>query len=348
MVLKRYKVVSVVIILCFLSAFFALYNGFSAIIEARNNCKAEIRYGYTHMVSAYVDSNEKINLKDLTHMCKDIKQCNVYLKNLRFYYDENGDVFKPDVILCQNERLPYPLKNNVKKPGENEIIVPDNISFKNTTLNVHNKKITICDEIDTAKCAAYEDTFLLNARTFTDVFSDENETQSLELRICSNKDNIYTVYSQLEKILKEKYPASSISYGDVENKESVLSGFENEQTILGILLYLFAVINVTIVSYYWINVRKRELAIRKAFGQTNMEIILMLIKEFFLIIGIAAIIAALVQITIQICRGTMQFGLDSVRMMFMYLGMVFIASIISGILPVKYILKIHPAEGVKN
>lgn len=113
-------------------------------------------------------------------------------------------------------------------------------------------------------------------------------------------------------------------------------------------MYLFAVINVTIVSYYWINVRKRELAIRKAFGQTNMEIILMLIKEFFLIIGIAAIIAALVQITIQICRGTMQFGLDSVRMMFMYLGMVFIASIISGILPVKYILKIHPAEGVKN
>ena len=202
MVLKRYKVVSVVIILCFLSAFFALYNGFSAIIEARNNCKAEIRYGYTHMVSVYVDSNEKINLKDLTQMCKDIKQCNVYLKNLRFYYDENGNVFKPDIILCQNERLPYPLKNNVKKPGENEIIVPDNISFKNTTLNVHNKKITICDEIDTAKCAAYEDTFVLNARTFTDVFSDENETQSLELRICSNKDNIYTVYSQLEKILK--------------------------------------------------------------------------------------------------------------------------------------------------
>ena len=296
------------------------------------------------MVSVYVDSNEKINLKDLTHMCKDIKQCNVYLKNLRFYYDENGDVFKPDVILCQNERLPYPLKNNVKELGENEIIVPDNISFKNITLNVHNKKITICDEIDTAKCAAYEDTFVLNTRTFTDVFSDENETESLELRICSNKDNIYTVYRQLEKILKEKYPASSISYGGVENKESVLSGFENEQTILGILLYLFAVINVTIVSYYWINVRKRELAIRKAFGQTNMEIILMLIKEFFLIIGIAAIIAALVQITIQICRGTMQFGLDSVRMMFMYLGMVFIASIISGILPVK----IHPAEGVKN
>ena len=60
-----------------------------------------------------------------------------------------------------------------------------------------------------------------------------------------------------------------------------MSGFENEQTILGILLYLFAVINVTIVSYYWINVRKRELAIRKAFGQTNMEIILMLIKRIF-------------------------------------------------------------------
>lgn len=257
-------------------------------------------------------------------------------------------MYKPDVILCQNEKLPYPLKNNVKELGESEIIVPDNIYFKNTVLNVHNKKVNICDEIDTNKCVAYEDTFVLNARTFSNLFSAENEVDSLELRICSNKDNIYTVYSQLEKVLKEKYPDCSISYDDVEKNESVLSGFENEKTILGMLLYLFAVINVTIVSYYWINVRKRELAIRKAFGQTNMEIILMLVKEFFLIIAIAAMIAVLVQISVQIFRGTMQFGLDSIRMMFMYLGMVFIASISSSLLPVKYILKIHPAEGVKN
>lgn len=300
------------------------------------------------MVSVYVDSNKKINLKDLMEMCKDINQCNVYIKELRFYYDENGNVYKPDVILCQNEKLPYPLKNNVKELGESEIIVPDNIYFKNTVLNVHNKKVNICDEIDTNKCVAYEDTFVLNARTFSNLFSAENEVDSLELRICSNKDNIYTVYSQLEKVLKEKYPDCSISYDDVEKNESVLSGFENEKTILGMLLYLFAVINVTIVSYYWINVRKRELAIRKAFGQTNMEIILMLVKEFFLIIAIAAMIAVLVQISVQIFRGTMQFGLDSIRMMFMYLGMVFIASISSSLLPVKYILKIHPAEGVKN
>lgn len=348
MVLKRYKVVSILIILCFLSAFFSLYNGFSAIIEAKNNCKAEVKYGYAYMVSVYLDSNDKMNLKDLMVLSKDIKQCNIYLKDLRFYYDENGDVYKPDVILCQNEKLPYPLKNNVKELDENDIIVPNNISFKNTTLNVHHKELNICDEIDTNECVTYTDTFVLNASTFSNLFSEENEVDSLELRICSNKDNIYTTYSQLEKVIKEKYPDCNISHDGVENNESVFSGLENEKTILGILLYLFAILNVTIVSYYWINVRKREIAIRKAFGQTNMQIIWMLIKEFFLIIGIAAILAILVQILVQIFRGTMQFGMDSICMMLMYLGMIFIASIISSLLPVKYILNIHPAEGVKN
>jgi ABC-type antimicrobial peptide transport system permease subunit len=348
MVLKRYKVVSLLIIICFLSAFFSLYNGFSAIIEAKNNCKAEVKFGYTYKVSVFVYSDQKINLIDLIELSKYIDQSNVYIEDLRFYYDESGYVYKPDIILCQNEKLPYPLKNNVKRLAKGEIIVPNNINFKDTAINIHDQKINIRDEIDTNKCVTYTDTFVLNASTFFDLFGEENEISPLELRICSNKDNIYATYNQLKKIMQEQYPDSYISYDDVENNESVLSGFENEKTILGILLYLFAIINVTIVSYYWINVRKREIAIRKAFGHTNIQIILMLIKEFFLIIGVAAIIAILVQILVQISRGTMQFGLDSIGMILMYLGMIFIASIISSLLPINYILKIHPAEGVKN
>ena len=164
----------------------------------------------------------------------------------------------------------------------------------------------------------------------------------------SNKNDIYPVYAQLEELIKDKYPNCSVLYDNVENNESVLRGLESERTILGLLLYLFAIINVTIVSYYWINVRKKEIAIRKAFGETNLQIIMLLIKEFFFIISIAAALAILVQLLVHILRGTLQFDMDSFSMIVMYLGMILIASVISSLLPLRYILKIHPAEGVKK
>lgn len=348
MVLKRYKVVSLLIIICFLSAFISLYNGFSAIIEARNNSKAEVKYGYTYKVSVYVDFNEKIYIKDLINLVKDIDQCNVVLKDMRFYYDKNGDVYMPDIILCQNEMLPYPLKNNTKKLSENEIIVPDNIYFDDTILSVHGKKLKISDKIDTNECVTYMDTFVLNASSYINLFGEKNGINSVELLLCSNKNDIYPVYAQLEELIKDKYPNCSVLYDNVENNESVLRGLESERTILGLLLYLFAIINVTIVSYYWINVRKKEIAIRKAFGETNLQIIMLLIKEFFFIISIAAALAILVQLLVHILRGTLQFDMDSFSMIVMYLGMILIASVISSLLPLRYILKIHPAEGVKK
>ena len=86
MVLKRYLTVSILIIVCFLSSFFSLFNGFFSIIQAENNMKKEIRYGYRNEVRMYIDSMVDMNIADLLVMAEEIDECNIYIDNLRIYF----------------------------------------------------------------------------------------------------------------------------------------------------------------------------------------------------------------------------------------------------------------------
>ena len=148
-------------------------------------------------------------------------------------------------------------------------------------------------------------------------------------------------------MIQKKYPNSYISYDEIERNSTIFSGLFSGKTILGLLLYLFALLNVMIISFYWVNVRKREVAIRKAYGATNQEIIVLLLKEMLIIITISAVIAFLIQMLIQvIMRNGVMFS-DWIMISLFYLGMVIMAALVSILIPMRYILKIQPAEGVK-
>lgn len=348
MVLKRYLTVSILIIICFLSSFLSLFNGFFSIIQAENNMKKEIRYGYRNEVRMYIDSMVDMNIADLLVMAEEIDECNIYIDNLRIYFEECDDLFCPQVLLCRNEKLPYPTKNGINNIPKGAILVPDNIVHDgNGQLSIHGYTFKICDEINTEQYVGLLSCFVLNAEDYFQAFEEEKITNEITLIISSNKVDTYETYTSLKSRIQEKYPDCYISYEEGERKSSLFSGLFEGKTLLGILLYLFALINVMIISFYWVNVRKREVGIRKAYGATNFEIVFILLKEMLVIISVSAVLAVLIQMIIQMVTGNGIMVSEWIKIAFFYLGTIVISSLVSILVPIRYILKIHPAEGVK-
>lgn len=347
MVIKRYLTISVLIVVCFLSAFFSLFNGFISIIQAEQNVKKEIKYGYQNEVKMYIESMEDMNIEDLLILGYQIENCNIYIDDLRFYFDECEDVYCPEVLLCQNEKLPYPTRKGSSKISKNKILIPSNIVIDGSEISIHGYRFQICDEIDTDQYEGLKDYFVLQAEDYFQAFEEEKISQTIQLKICSNKTDIYDTYIKLKEMIQKKYPNSYISYDGIERNSTIFSGLFSGKTILGILLYLFALINVMIISFYWVNLRKREVAIRKAYGAANHEIVVLLLKEMLLIITVSAVIAFLAQMLIQIIMGNGVMFSDWIIISLFYLGMIIMAALISVLVPIIYILKIQPAEGVK-
>lgn len=76
-------------------------------------------------------------------------------------------------------------------------------------------------------------------------------------------------------------PDSNVFSSDVKTtQKNVFSGSMNVENIYFVGLFLFALINTVVISYYWVVVRKREIAIRKAFGANDSRIIGLMMGEF--------------------------------------------------------------------
>ncbi len=347
MVLKKYLTISILIIVCFLSAFFLLFNGFFSIVQAERNVKKEIRYGYQNEVRMYIESIEDMNISNLLILEDQIEKCNVYIDNLCIYFTECAHVFCPEVLLCQNEQLPYPTIKGSSKIPQKGILVSDNIEIKGDELSIHGCVFKIFDKIDTEQYEGLKDYFVLTGEDYFQVFEEGNMTKTIELRICSNKVDIYETYIKLKSMIQEIYPKSYIRYVEGERNSNIFTGLFSGKAILGMLLYLFALINVMIISFYWISVRKREIGIRKAYGATNQEIIFLLLKEMLFIITISAILAFGIQVIIQmVIRNGMVLS-EWMKIALFYLGTIMVAALVAIVVPVRYILRIHPAEGIK-
>lgn len=348
MVLKRYFTVSILIIVCFLSSFFSLFNGFSAIVQVENSIKKEIRYGYRNEVRMHLDSMTEIDMTELQAMAEEMDECNIYIDNLRIYFDECDYVYCPLVLLCRNEKLPYPTVRGMDEIPDGAIWVADDIAHNgNGQLNIHGYTFEITDEIDAKEAVSLSWCFVLNAKDYFQAFEEEKTANTISVVISSNKVDIYETYTDLKDRIQQKYPDCYISYEEGARNSNLFDGLFTGKTILGILLYLFALINVLIISFYWVSVRKREVGIRKAYGATNFEIVILLLKEMFVIISISAVLAFLLQLMIQIVAGGGMIVFEWIKIAIFYLGTIVISSLVSILVPVRFILKIHPAEGIK-
>ena len=347
-ILKRYSVVGALIILCFFSAFIALYNGLLSTVQASNLIQKENQYAYRNEVQATIRTTESLSPDILLKLVDSVTTCNIYLENMEIYFDQIDGVYRPDILLQQNEKLSLPTTKNIFEIPEGSIIAPTSNVKEYNLLSVHNKVFAIIDQMDTQEFPFVTGLFVLNAVDYFEIFPKAlYDIDEITLMIASNEDDVYLAYLQFQNELQTLLPEAQINYSDIVSTNNIFQSILSQENIISIGLFLFALINTIIISYYWVIVRRREIAIRKAFGASNFSVTGLMAKELLKLISLSAVCGLIVQGLVWSVQENSIDLQSSLIIVFVLLLSITIAIIIAMIIPVRYILQIQPSEGVK-
>lgn len=121
---------------------------------------------------------------------------------------------------------------------------------------------------------------------------------------------------------------------------------QNTGLSLALAIYIFSVANCLVVTNYWIITQRRDMAIRKAFGWTNRQLIRMIFGKMAGTLGISFLLG----LGLLAVLSTGASELFSVELTpFFVLGtcvLLLFTLCIAVSIPIIRILKIHPAEVV--
>lgn len=347
--IRRYSVVSILIISCFLSAFIALFNGVTTSLQTNQLIKLQNKYSYLNEVRVSISFSQPITLSELIKLVDGVSSSNIMLNNMTIYFDQINSVYRPQVILVHNEPLSIPSSKELSDLPDQTIVASKSVLNNNNYLSVNGVDYTIFNTLDDTSYPFTKGLFILNGVDYFKAFPDAtNDIQQIELTIASNKDNVYSAYTKIKDNLKYLNVQSQIFNSDIQTQTSVFQSMLNQENLLAIGLFIFALLNTSIISYYWITVRRYEIAVRKAFGHTNTSIAKLLFFELLNLITFAAITCLAIQFSLSFFQSSALNISEYLLLFSIFVIAIFITIIISMIVPLKYILKIQPSEGVKS
>lgn len=347
MVYKRYLSVTIMVFACFISSFITLFEGMSTIVQAHKKADDMYLYGYHKSMCMYINSAYEFKSEDLLKLKNLIKNCNVILENMYFYFDGDDDVlFNPVILIAQNEVLPIPTENEIKELPDDCIVIPKSVEVSGDTLYIHGNPLRIAGIIDDSEHYSDEMRYTLNGETYFANYVDTFDGNNFVLRVSSNEHDPYEQCVGIESFLKNISPHFQVEYSEKNYDKNLFSYADDDSVLISGLLYLFALINAAIVSFYRVTVRKKEIGIRKAFGATNIRICGKMFAEFIAIIGTAAIISFVIGAFMHITKNGIGSISDYFYISIGYFAFILIAAFISLIIPLKKIINTEPVEGV--
>ncbi|AEE95840.1 ABC transporter permease [Mahella australiensis] len=362
--LFRYPISTIYIILGLLVAFMALFDGVNIYSQVLGKANDDGQYNYKYAMYLQIDTQGggKNNIKDLISD----RKVNVKICNFAVWPEGSKGMPYMDIILTNNEKEKYVLKEGRLpddaeiKARENVVLVGDSYLSKLTRDNKGNRFITINGS--RYKVVGIMDNnispaFSANLVTFYECLSDDMKQKilnspHLDLMIESDSEDVYPVCEQIKADILKRDPQAVIEGYKVDYKEQQAEAAKLQlaQSPVNIyfLIYFFAIINCIIVSEFWIEQRKREIAIRKAFGMSNLQIIGMLFREMLGISCFAAILCVFLQIIFSKLIGNIfniyigaSFG-DVITM----IAMIVATSLAVILVPVYKIINMSPSQAV--
>lgn len=166
-------------------------------------------------------------------------------------------------------------------------------------------------------------------------------------------ENIEIISNEIKKldskaqIVSEKENVEQISFLSVFSALTVRGGYQFIYYTL--LVYIVSVLNSISISTNWINERRYEIGVRKAFGHSHFNIFKMLYSEMLSIFIISGIIASLLYIfLIQLLQNSILRSLSfGIEIFIVSIIMIFVTSFITSLIPVIKTFSIEPKEAMQ-
>ena len=130
----------------------------------------------------------------------------------------------------------------------------------------------------------------------------------------------------------------------VEMDLPILQTMQNTGFMLAASIYLFSILNSFVVTNYWMITKRRNFAIRKAFGWTNKQLVDLICKEMSVILLVSLCISSAILLIIA----HMDNNMLSVRLTPAFIletgALMLFTLLFSMIVPIRRVFKIEPAE----
>lgn len=171
--------------------------------------------------------------------------------------------------------------------------------------------------------------------------------------ILYSQNNDYSLCEEviLSSLHKRDETATMQYIGEI-NTENVISDFLeflDEIVIIAAIGYIIAIIFAINITIFWMQSRNREMAIRKALGYKNKDIIKMLIQEMTGLILLSLIFAVILQAVLYVLLESL--GGYTLKIYFsnVFIGLlvVMITGVLVSVFPICRIIKIQPKDAIE-
>lgn len=134
------------------------------------------------------------------------------------------------------------------------------------------------------------------------------------------------------------------SLSEADSETPIYLTMQNTGLSLALAIYVFSVANCLVVTNYWIITKRRDMAIRKAFGWSNIRLIRLITFEMLGTLAVSVVIS-IGFMRILVMWNASLFSIELTPFFLISAcGILLLTLFISVLIPVIRILKIRPAE----
>ena len=176
----------------------------------------------------------------------------------------------------------------------------------------------------------------------------QRDLEDISFVIYNEKGEYSQDIKQINAEGKKLFDNFTLDYlGELQDDNSLKVVVENPDFLLFVALigYIITIIFAINITVFWIEKRKYEISVRKAFGFTNGSIMKMIFKEMIGFAIISFIIAIIVQFLLGLIVGSIA---NYTLKLYLPNLVVLVTALVTTLIPAIKAIKVEPAEALKS
>lgn len=348
----RYPISTIFMILGYILGFAAMFNGLSIYdycVKYENDANNN-QYKYSKEI--YITSMELDEAIDLTPVLNSKKYIYSLDVQVPYYINDTDTYTMGDALLNTNEETNYCMLEG-RLPDYEEIsqgkqVIAIGKALKNYTymqdgktyINIYSVPYEVVGIIGTGISDSQDNEIVTYYQCLDGRTKEKVNMTNMCITVASNADQINT--SDIEEYYK-KDGSVNIEVSEGEELSGTMLNDERIRANFYVMAFIFCVVNCMVICEFWIYQRRREFAVRKAYGYSSRQIVKLVAWDMLKTITVSCVLGYVFQVIVMYIMGEydVYFGL-SVLNILKVIALILCTTIISISIPVIKVIKRRP------
>lgn len=357
----RYKLTSIFFLIGQLIVYGTIFGALGIYNKAYDKETDRLNSIYESCIQLDVVTSKKIDI--FSYLPTNVDTGNMMLKGrLSLGIQELGTSMRCEMILKANEPLNYKLLSG-RLPGDASDDAGKNLvaaginKVKEATEKDGKKYLTIEGEVyevvgvlGSEKSDYWDNTVVLNLNCIGEnTLKSIMTKQEYVIELGSDNGELDKTYSAVYGNIKSVDSDAVINATKINStgESTIENTLARENITVNVIAYFFCVLNCMIMSEFWMIQRRKEFAIKKAFGMSNIRIIGQIAASVAVLGVVAFIIFIAGFLILKIFPATNVSDISfSINSLLIAVSSILITFIVTMIYPVYKIIKFDPAEQI--